>query len=406
MQHWFKNLIHFFQEIGLNSLVDILFMTLFIYTVIVVFKRTRAAFVMTGILILGGVYLLTRQFNMVMTASVFEKFFAVILVILVVIFQEELKHFFEEVAVWSLNRRLLRKKVITMARQEVETLVRTLFDLARARIGALVIIKGNSILNRHLEGEIKLDGEVSEPLLKSIFDPHSIGHDGAVIIEGNRVSYFSCHLPLSKNLKKIKDRGTRHAAGLGLSELTDSLCLIISEEQGTITLARKGDIQVISDPERLTLFLENFYEEINPRQKEKPWEEFLKKNSREKIYAFCLAIGLWFVLVNGAKVTYKSYKVPVSYVELPSEWAVTKIRPIEVEATFRGPRTAFYFNINNRVKVYPDFKKTKGEQRIRVHSEDFVYPKGIILENFNPHYIDIVLDKKVAANGKTQHGPK
>lgn len=385
------------KDVGLTGLLDIAFMSLLLYALIVAFKRTRAAFVLTGMFIVACVYLVIRQFNLVMTASVFEMFFTVILVILVVIFQEEVRHFFEEVAVWSLNRRLVRKQKIHIFRNEVEVLARTLMDFSRDRTGALIVIRGKDILNRHIEGEVSLNGELSEPLLKSIFDPHSIGHDGAVIVDGSYITHFSCHLPLSKNLGKIRNRGTRHAAALGLSEVSDALCLVVSEERGTISVVRNGGIQIVDDPEKLTAIIEKFYQEIHPKRHLKPWEDIFKRNTREKIYAVLLAIGLWFVLVHGSKVVYRSYVVPVSFVELPAEWEVTEIHPKDVEVKLRGPRTAFYLNIKDRIKVYPNVKIQEGSQRIRVYMNNFIFPKGLILDDHDPHYIHVTLSKKPAA---------
>ena len=390
-------MINSIREIGLTGFLDILFMTLLLYMLIIAFKRTRAGFVLTGMFIVACVYLVIRQFNLVMMASVFEMFFTIILVILVVIFQEEIRHFFEEIAVWSLNRRLLRKKKTYISRDEVGMLVRTLMEFARERTGALIVIRGKNILNRHLEGEVPLNGELSEPLLKSIFDPHSVGHDGAVIIDGRRITHFSCHLPLSKNLNKIRDRGTRHAAALGLTEVADALCIVVSEEKGTISVARKGNIHVVNNPEQLTTIIDTFYKEIHPKQELKPWEEIFKRNTREKVYAVLLSIGLWFVLVHGSKVVYKSYVVPVSIGELPAEWEIIDMNPKEVEVELRGPRTAFYLNIKDRITVYPNIKIVAGQQRIRVYENNFTIPKGLMLDDHEPHYITITLDRKKRA---------
>ena len=398
--------INFVREIGVTGFLDIGFMSLLIYTVMIGLKRTRAAFVLTGIMIIAFIYLLTRQFNLVMTAGVFEKFFAIILVILVVIFQEELRHFFEEVAVWSLNRRLIRRKVIVLSRGEVEILVRTIMDFARDKIGALIVLKGKNILNRHLDGEVSLNGDLSEPLLKSIFDPHSIGHDGAVIIDGARVTHFACHLPLSKNLSKLRNCGTRHAAALGLSEMTDALCLVVSEERGTIAVARNGDIQVVDNPDKLTLLLQKFYGEISPVHRAKPLEEFFTKNTPEKVYALLITLGLWFVLVHGSKAIYRSFVIPVALPQLPAEWVVSEIDPREIEVTLKGPRTAFYFNPHDRIKLNLDMKIEKGTQRIKVYREDFMLPKGSLLEHFDPKTVRIVLDRKQREEKKSDKPAK
>ena len=104
----------------------------------------------------------------------------------------------------------------------------------------MIVLQGNDPLERHINGGTNLDGIVSEPLLESLFDPHSIGHDGAVIIDGNRVTKFGCHLPLSMNTSKYENIGLRHTAALGLAERSDAICIVVSEERGTISLAYHG----------------------------------------------------------------------------------------------------------------------------------------------------------------------
>ena len=222
------------KEIGFSGLLDIAVVTLVIYTFLIALKRTnRSRLIFAGIVILGLLYLAARKLNLLLTVSLLQGFFAVILVALVVIFQEDLRYFFEQVAARFFERGfpLYKRKRTRPPRQEVEILARTLGDLAREKIGALVVIRGKDPIARHLDGGVEVKGLLSEPLLKSIFDPHSIGHDGAVIIDGQLIERLGCHLPLSKNFEKLPRSGTRHAAALGLSELSDALCLVVSEPE-------------------------------------------------------------------------------------------------------------------------------------------------------------------------------
>lgn len=389
------NFFSFFDQIGIAGLFDILFMSFFIYVLLVWFTRTRAAFVLTGISIVAVFYLLTRQFNMVMTATVFERFFAVILIALVVIFQEELRYFFERVAVWSLNRGLRRKKNVRLTRKETEVLVRTLTDFAREKVGALLVLRGRDMLFRHLDGGIELNGQMSEPLLKSIFDPHSAGHDGAVVIDSDRITQFSAHLPLSKNLKKIGKGGTRHAAALGLSELTDALCIVVSEERGALSVARRGNIQVVSDAEELDRMLESFYEEIYPKRQNN-WQDFFKKQTREKILAVISAVLLWFVLVEGAKTAYRTITVPVIISDLPAGWAVQEVDPSKIVVTFQGLKRNFYFMRKEQIQLSLQADLKEGDQRVWISNGDFLYPESISIQTVIPRDIRVRLKKTEA----------
>jgi diadenylate cyclase len=386
-----NNLINFFQEIGVFGLLDIFVMALLIYTLVVWSKRTRAASVLTGILIVAGIYLLARQFNLNLTAAIFEKFFAVILIALVVIFQEELRYFFERIATWSFNHKILGKDKSVLNSEEIDILARTLADLAREKIGALIVIRGRDLIVRHLSGGQECNGKLSEGLLKSIFDSHSIGHDGAVIIEGNLIARFSAHLPLSKNLKKLGNSGTRHAAALGLSELCDALCLIVSEERGTISVASNGEIRIVRDAGHLTRLLKSFYHTVNPKRERNLWEYYFKRHWRDKLIALGLALALWFVLVNGSKTAYRTLSIPVTYGELPAEWKVDTISPKEVEVTFRGVRSSFYFVRRNDIEISVPLKLESGTQRIRLRPGQLAFPKDLVLETIEPNLVEITV---------------
>ncbi len=398
-----QSLLYPFKEIGFSGFLDILFMTLLIYTLLVWSKRTRAAFALTGILIVAGVYLLARQFNLNLTAAIFEQFFAVILIALVVIFQEELRYFFERIAVWSFNRRLLGKEIVRLSREEVEILVRTLTDLARDRIGALVAIRGNDMMVRHLEGGQECNGKLSEALLKSIFDAHSIGHDGAVVVKENRISQFSVQLPLSKNMKKLGNRGTRHAAALGLSELCDALCIVVSEERGTISVAQNGELTEVREPERLAKILEGFYRDMDPKNDTKEWEHHFQKNWRDKLIALSLSVALWFVLVNGSKTAYRTLSIPVEYSELPAGLEVDAVLPGTVDVTFRGVRRSFYFIRQNQIEISVPLKPEKGSQRVRLGLGQMSFPKNLVLETIEPNLVEIIVGEAEKAPPKPKN---
>src|SRR6266536_5120380 len=262
-----STIINPFPTITFAEIVDIIFVAVLLYTAIVWARQTRAAFVVRGLLILGGIYIIARYLDLQMTAWVFQGFFAIFLIMIVVIFQEELRQFFERIAVWS----LARKRVPALGSHTSDILVRTLSDLAKEHIGALMVIRGNDPLERHITGGIPLDGKLSGPLLKSIFDPHSPGHDGAVLIEQDHITRFSAHLPLSKNLTQLTNVGTRHSAALGLAELTDALCLVVSEERGRISVARNSRLKAISNPQELGLQLQQFLHEKYPPAAEQKW---------------------------------------------------------------------------------------------------------------------------------------
>jgi uncharacterized protein (TIGR00159 family) len=380
------------KEIGIPGLFDIAFMSLLIYALLVLFNRTKARFVLTGVIIISLVYLLARQFNLVLTASVLQTFFAVIFIALIIIFQEEIRQFLEQIALWSLNPQLALEKSRGSSREEIDVLVNTITDLAKERIGALIILPGKNTIESSIEGGKTLNGKLSEPLLKSLLDPHSIGHDGAIIIDNGNVVKFSCHLPLSKNFAMLMNRGTRHAAALGLSEQCDALCLVASEEKGTISVARNGELREIGS-EQLSLVLEKFYSEVNPIKKRRHWFTFFTKNYREKAIAIFMAVALWFVFVHESKLVYRTYNVPVKYTTLPSELKVEDIKPETVKVTFLGPRRAFYFFNEKEVELFLKIPEArKGIKTVNISESSLKFPKDISLENIEPRRVLVRID--------------
>lgn len=382
------------MEISFFDLLDIAVMSFLIYTVLAWFKKTKAAFVLTGILIMAGFYLLARQFNLYLTASVFQGFFAVILVAVVVIFQEELRHIFERVAIFGLRPRFGKQKPLRIGRAVVATLVRTLNDFSKENIGALIVIRGRDLIQRHLEGGEELNGNLSESLLKSIFDPHSEGHDGAMVIEEDRVTYFGSQLPLSKDFKKLGKGGTRHAAALGLSELTDALCLVVSEETGAISVARHGELEKIENALALNALLEKFYREIHPGPKPATLKDFLVRNYREKLMAVGIAGLLWFLHVYGSKMIYKTFEVSVEY-SLPKDLVVSSMEPKVVEVTFSGPRRNFYLLNSRQIRLtIKTWQIEEGVRIKRLSASDFEIPKNISIVKIEPNRINLSIEKK------------
>jgi diadenylate cyclase len=387
-----------FKDIGLTGAADIIIVAIATYLILIALKRTRrSGFIFAGIISIGAVYFAARKLNLVLTEALLQGFFAVILVAFIVIFQEDLRYFFERVGQWWVERRLpfYKRKRMRLPRTEVQTLVHALADLAQERIGALVVVRGKDTIARHIDGGEKVEGLLSEALLKSIFDPHSDGHDGAVIIDGDRIDRLGCYLPLSKNLKKLPTTGTRHAAALGLSELADALCVIVSEEHGSISIARHGDFQPIPSPADLVNVLEKFYDEITPRQKSRQWADLLRKNYREKIAAIILAVVLWIFVVEQSQVIDRDFEVPVNYALVPGGLQVSAVQPAKVKVTFAAKRKEFSSFGEQDVKLVLNlWDAKKGRLVYPITASSLSFPNPFELEDVNPRHVVLEISEK------------
>jgi len=284
-----------FKPIVVADIMDMLLVGTLVYAIMLWFKRTKAAFVALGLLLMVVVYAVAFVAGMYMTVRLFQGFFAVFIVAVIIIFQEDIRSMFERIAVWSLTGGVLRS---APTHRQVEILVSSLGDLAREHIGALVVLRGLDPLDRHVSGGWDLNGDLSEALLKSIFDSHSLGHDGAFIVEEGRVSRFGAQLPLSKDFSKITNLGTRHSAALGLSERCDAMCLVVSEETGTISFALRGDLVAVKDLEELQAGIEIFLTKHLPKTPQNYAYHFVTENMREKLIATAVSILLWMFFVG------------------------------------------------------------------------------------------------------------
>ncbi len=278
--------------------IDVLLIAIFIYFTLILFKQSNSSSVFFGVLIMGIIYLFAKTFNLELTLAIFRIFFSVIIIGLIIIFQKELRQFFEIivseiVSLWENSWRKVRHQKKT-APEHIENIVHVAERLAQQKIGMLVVIKGKIALDYYLQGGFDLNGNISEPLLHSIFDPSTPGHDGAVIIENDIIKKFAVHLPLSEDFQQIKQYGTRHSAALGIAEKTDALSIIVSEERGAISVARDGKLKSIHEAGQLEAEIVKFLEE---KFNSKINKGFFKTNLSEKFLALAISLLLWYLII-------------------------------------------------------------------------------------------------------------
>lgn len=321
----------FLHYIHLKDLIDIFVVGLLIWGAIAWARRVHAILALVGLLFIWLFYLAAMQLELQLTAWFFQGFFAALVIFLVVVFQDDLRRLFERIAVLG-----LRRQNAPLDARRTAVLVRALHELAERRWGALVVLPGRDPIERHLQGGVALEAEPSEALLISLFDSHSPGHDGAVIWQDDRVTRFAVHLPLSENRQELGAGGTRHAAALGLAERCDAICLVVSEERGTISVASAGQLHTLDRPDSLLEAIETHGPSTRSRVKLQP--RTVLRGVLEAFGSFCMALFAWLVLVPGAAEERAELKVPIVVENLPVEFDIASISPDSVEIEVMGPR--------------------------------------------------------------------
>jgi hypothetical protein len=281
-------------------------------------------------------------------------------------------------------------------KETAEILAQTAANLAKKRIGALIVLQGIDPLERHINGGTNLNGIVSESLLESLFDPHSIGHDGAVIINGDRVTKFGCHLPLSVNTSKYENIGLRHTAALGLSERSDAICIVVSEEKGTISLAYLENLTVVPNAASLHETLEQFYIRNTPGEKSHPAWNWLKENTLEKIIALVMACLLWFAFGYQRDIVRRDFIVPIEYKNVPQNWQIDEPQVTEAKVILQGPQQAFRLLDERSLKLSLDLSTVIEKKREIILSKDMVNaPSNLPVADIIPSKIHVYASKSI-----------
>jgi uncharacterized protein (TIGR00159 family) len=334
----FNNLEIFIKNFSLSGrdFLDVLVIAFLIYLVIKLLRETHSISVVIGVLTLLGLYGVALLFDLPLTSLVLQSFFGVFLIIIAIIFQRELRRFFSTFGFLGLARRLTPPPEAI-----IETVSRSIGHMSREKIGSLIIFPGREPIDRHLEGGYRLNGEISEPLLLSIFDKTSPGHDGATIIENNRIKKFAVHLPLAEHIDGIRHLGLRHRAALGLSERSDSFIIVVSEERGIISVARNGKFVQAEDEENLKLKLIDFYAEKFPRLNLTNFSRWLLKNIFLFAISFLIAFGIFFFINSKFTFVQRNFAVAPEFTNIPSEILIKDVVPQEVVLTLEGRGSDF-----------------------------------------------------------------
>ncbi|MBP1758362.1 MAG: hypothetical protein H6Q61_611 [Firmicutes bacterium] len=258
----------YLQLIEITDVIDILVVAYLIYKGMALLRRSSAAQVVKAIVLIVALLWISYLLNLSVISFILNKAMELGLLALVVVFQPEIRRFLEELGSNDLGQLLVGRE---LPQDEIETAVKetvlAFSELSRDRVGALIVFERKNSLQVVTESGTRMDATVSAELMKNIFYPKAPLHDGAVVIRKGRVAGAACMLPLSGNRNLSRDLGTRHRAGIGISEQSDAVVAIVSEETGTISVAIGGRLRRHLAPETLERILRN---ELLPKENAPP----------------------------------------------------------------------------------------------------------------------------------------
>ncbi|NOQ96305.1 MAG: hypothetical protein GQ555_06780, partial [Desulfobacterales bacterium] len=299
------------------------------------FWGTKAFKALVGLLALGIVFTLARFWGLFLTTWVFQILWQVLIVLIIILFQSEIRQVLERVN----PLQMIGLRDFPKSADWIPNLVTGVFSLAKQKIGALIIFERLDWVEELITGGVLLEGEPTSEILLSIFQKESPLHDGAVLIRKGRVAKVACYLPLSSAEGLPKQWGTKHRAALGLSERCDAWVVVVSEERGEISLARGGQIIPVKDREEFSNLVQKAI--TPPAASGITWWErtrgLIVRRWPLKIGTLCLVCVFWLLLA-GQQNFEVSITVPLEIKNLPVKMEIVEPMNPEVRITVRGLR--------------------------------------------------------------------
>ena len=237
-------------DFGIKDIIDIILVALLLYYLYRVMKKSGTINIFVGILSIIGVWIVTSGiFEMKLTGTILDKFMNIGLLILVILFQDQIKRFLVDLGSqnkWRAIRRLIFRQEDTSEENhaDIMTIVYSCMNMAKTKTGALIVIQRKMPLSDYEKTGDEINANINVRLIENIFFKNSPLHDGAMIIAQHKITAAGCILPVSHDMNIPKSLGLRHRAALGMSQVTDALCIIVSEETGKISVAKDGELKV------------------------------------------------------------------------------------------------------------------------------------------------------------------
>ena len=257
MRDFLRQILHYIQSVKIQpkNIVEMLILAVLIYFLIIWVKRSRAWSLLRGVAVLLVFILIANILELNVLTYIADRTLNILVIALLILFQPELRAALEQIGQGKFIRGFFRvgrsQSTAWYPSEVVEAVIDATYVMAQNRTGALIVLEREINLTDYIKTGIRLDAVASSALLINIFEHNTPLHDGAVIMQGGKVTAATCYLPLSQNMTIGKELGTRHRAAIGLSEETDSWVIVVSEETGQVSLARKGELTQNLRPDEL-----------------------------------------------------------------------------------------------------------------------------------------------------------
>lgn len=376
--------------IRIQDLADILIMTFLLYQLYSWFRKTRAMQVLLGLGVVTLIYFATRFLDLYMTSWILQELGTVLIILIIVVFQAEIR---QALYRFSLLRNFFDPRE-NEQQSHFQQIAETLFRFAEKRTGALLVFKRSESLADLMLNGVRLDCEITPQILEAIFADGTPLHDGAALIREGRIALASCHLPLSSTPDIPQYYGTRHRAALGLSERTDAIVVVVSEERGEVLLAEAGEFLKLGSPAELVAALE---QRVSPVREKTgmTWLQKLFSNLLPKTALLLIVTAFW-ALITSRQGQITTVTAPVRLQGVSDELVLVRSYPEEVDVQLKSFSSLTPAPAKLDISANIDLSGVReGQATVRIKNSDFSLPSGMVVSSVTPSSIKVVTEKKV-----------
>lgn len=380
-----SEIFNFFNTLRWQDIVDIVFNSYIIFRLYVLFRGSSIIKIVPVVALLWPIKFLAISMGLVVTNWAIQGVMATVAIILIIVFRDEIAAAFQFKNPLFFFWGIPSPKTAT----PIEIIAQTMFELAKLRIGALLVLPGNQSVEQHIQGGVEWGGTISEQMLISIFWDKNPVHDGAVLIKKNRVSHVSVILPLSKRSDFPSKYGTRHRAAAGMSEVSDAMIIAVSEERGAVTVAKEGVLQDVKTVERLRAFLADHTGQTEKKGRIN-WRG-MTEFGLAAILCFVMVTWTWFGLSRGKEML-TTFTVPIEYTDVKAGFDIIKTSANTVELQLSGSMPLLKSLNSEGVKVLLKLGNTTvGENTFTITEKNIALPPGVNLKKAAPEQITLVM---------------
>ena len=374
-----------------QDVVDILVISFLIHRLFLLFRGTTALHILLGLILLWLCHTLALTSGLVLTSWFFQGLGAIAVLVIVVVFRNEIR----DVVIQTSPARLFLGRPYQPWTIDLPEVERTVFKMAKNRTGALLVFQQRDRLAGHLSEGIPLEGKWSPEIVASIFAKESPLHDGAVIIRGDRIKSAGTYLPLTKKEGLPRQYGTRHRAAIGLSEMTDVVVIVVSEERGEVSVVHRGEVELVPEPPQLQMILSRLllgtYTAVKPRTRVRE----LLIQAGGLLLTIILVSAAWGIY-SGKQFSLINVTTAVDFRNIPESLELRRSSAEKVEVQITGKRRLVSALNPEQVSAFLDLSEIEaGYHRIELNGHNIELPLGLEVVRITPTAIRIEMENRV-----------